>query len=400
MNAKCQSRRDFLAAGTVLATAAGGLAGVPARAAEPPDPRKTRSYNPDMVYRRLGKTNLMVSAVCLGGHWKRLMMLVPTGFKGPHWLRDVILDDPDFRKNRYDVVSRCIEKGINYIDACTGPECIAYSRALRGRRESVYLGWSWYEKEARFPDWRSADKLMQGLDEGLRETQQEYVDLWRITINQDRVHSPRETEEIIEALYRAKKQGKARFTGVSTHNRAVLAMLFEYYPNEIDAVCTPYTADSKGEAPATEGQLFPVGPREVTAGAQAAAGDPWARASRHRAAFFDAALKYDVGIFGIKPFASHAIFKGDGNPKGPHVEEDNRLARLTIRYILENKAITAPIPGLASVEEVDNVALAIQEYKQQARLSPQERSEVARVGKQMWERLPQHYQWLMDWRYV
>ena len=26
---------------------------------------------------------------------------------------------PDFQKNRYDVVTRCIERGINYIDACT-----------------------------------------------------------------------------------------------------------------------------------------------------------------------------------------------------------------------------------------------------------------------------------------
>jgi len=381
------SRRDFLGASAAMATAVAGVAALPACAVEAPEPRKTHSYHPDMEYRRLGRTNLMVSAVCLGGHWKRLMMAVPTGFKGRDWLRDVILDDPDFRKNRYDVVSRSIEKGINYIDACTGPECMAYSSALRGRREAMYLGWSWYEKEARFADWRTADKLMQGLDEGLKEAQQEYVDLWRITIHQDRVHSPRETEEIIEALYRAKKQGKARFTGVSTHNRPFLAMLFEYYPKEIDAVCTPYTADSKGEAPATGGQLFP-------------AETPGRGTKPRRDAFFDTASKYDVGIFGIKPFASHAIFKGDGSPRGPHVEEDNRLARLTVRYVLENKAITAPIPGLATVAEVDNVALAIQEHKQQACLTPQERSEVARAGQEMWQRLPKHYHWLKDWEYA
>ena len=34
--------------------------------------KSTRSYNPQMEYRRLGKTGLWVSAVCMGGHWKRI----------------------------------------------------------------------------------------------------------------------------------------------------------------------------------------------------------------------------------------------------------------------------------------------------------------------------------------
>jgi hypothetical protein len=34
--------------------------------------KTTRSYNPDMEYRRLGKTGLWISALSLGGHWKKL----------------------------------------------------------------------------------------------------------------------------------------------------------------------------------------------------------------------------------------------------------------------------------------------------------------------------------------
>ncbi|MGB2807209.1 MAG: twin-arginine translocation signal domain-containing protein, partial [Sedimentisphaerales bacterium] len=63
--------------------------------------RKTPSYNPDMEYRRLGKTGLWVSVVCLGGHWKRVNVM-----------------KQDFDKNRREVVSRCIDVGINHIDAC------------------------------------------------------------------------------------------------------------------------------------------------------------------------------------------------------------------------------------------------------------------------------------------
>ena len=55
----------------------------------------------------------------------------------------------DFQKNRADVVSRCIERGINYIDACVGCEVLAYAKALKGRRDKMYLGFSWYEGEMR-----------------------------------------------------------------------------------------------------------------------------------------------------------------------------------------------------------------------------------------------------------
>ena len=40
-------------------------------------------------------------------------------------------------RNRHDIVSRCIEVGINYIDACAGPEVLAYAGSSRGARQDV-----------------------------------------------------------------------------------------------------------------------------------------------------------------------------------------------------------------------------------------------------------------------
>jgi hypothetical protein len=104
-----------------------------------------------------------------------------------------------------------------------------------------------------------------------------------------------------------------------------------------------------------------------------------------------------MGVFGIKPFASNSLFKGDSSPGNPHAEEDDRRARLAIRYILFNPAITAPIPGLISRDQVDNMARAVKERRE---LDLKEKAELDRASEMMWANLPANYQWLKDWKYV
>ena len=63
------SRRDFIETGAMmLASAALGAKTPVGRRRRP----QTRSYNENMDYRRLGRTGLMISAVSMGGHWKRI----------------------------------------------------------------------------------------------------------------------------------------------------------------------------------------------------------------------------------------------------------------------------------------------------------------------------------------
>jgi hypothetical protein len=107
--------------------------------------------------------------------------------------------------------------------------------------------------------------------------------------------------------------------------------------------------------------------------------------------------KCDVAWFGIKPFASASLFQGDSSPASPHKEQDNKLARLTIRAILSNPAITAPIPGLISPEQVDNVALAVLQRRE---LDVKEQAELDDGLRRAFANLPPHYQWLRDWGYV
>jgi predicted aldo/keto reductase-like oxidoreductase len=310
------------------------------------DASKILNYNENMEYRRLGKTDLMVSAVAMGGHWKRINVM-----------------NQDFDKNRHEVVSRLIDVGINYIDACWGGEVKAYSKALKGRREKMYLALSNGSKEPRYEEYRTAKKLLQSLDELLLESKQDYTDLWRITaLEPGGRHSFNTSCEIVTAIEKAKQQGKARFGGFSTHDRRWIKFMVEYFP-QIDVVCFPFTTMSKA---APKGSLF-------------------------------AALKkHDVGAFGIKPFASNSLFKGDSSLGNPHAEEDDRRARMAIRYILYATELI-PIPGLISIHQVNNVVEAIQERRE---LDLAELNELEGAAKETWANLPSEYEWLKEWQYV
>jgi len=358
---KAVTRRQFAATAAAAAVAATLPQTAQAAAA---DPATILNYNPDMEYRRLGKTGLMISAVVLGGHWKRLVKII--GGDEPKGWMSTDIGREAFQKNRADVVTRCIEKGINYVDACCGEEILAYSRALKGRRDRMYFGFSWHVRESRFPEWRSAKKLQEGLDLGLKEAGLDYCDLWRISLLVDSSkHTQGEIEEAVAALDWAKQTGRARFTGFSSHDRPHLKHLVETYPKQVEVILTPYTAKTK------------------------VVHDP--------SGLWAAIRKHDVGWFGIKPFASNSVFQGDSSPESPSFDEDNRIARLTIRRILCNPAITAPMPGLITPQQVDNVCAAIKERRE---LDLKERAELDRAMERAWASLPADYQWLKDWERV
>ena len=270
-NANGLTRRDLMRTGAV---AAAGLAvGGAQEAYAESDVTKTRSYNSEMKYRPLGKTGHWISSVCLGGHWKRVDKMVPGVFKSNSWL-SADLESEGFKKNRRDIVTRCIERGINYIDACTMQEVLAYSEALRGRRDSMYLGFSWYQEEMRSlgRQWLEAKKkgkpkpagwitkqLMAALDKGMKETGLDYVDLWRITMHeQSGRHTDTEVHEMMRALDKARKQGKCRFCGFSSHDRPHIKWMIETYPEVVQVVVTPYTGHLPGMAVPQNSQHPPL----------------------------------------------------------------------------------------------------------------------------------------------
>jgi uncharacterized protein len=346
------NRRQFVQT-TALAAAgatvgAGALGKAVGAAAPAPDPTKTRSYNENMEYRRLGRTGLMVSAVSVGGHWKQIPF--------EH-------GSTDFKKNRREVMAACIDHGINYADPCGAGEVVVYAEALGKSREKIYFGFDWWG--GRDPAiGGSLAKMKEQLDTGLREAKLEYVDLWRVTMReQTTLNSEKEIETVMAALDWAKQTGKVRFTGISTHHRPWIAEAVAKYP-QLEVVVTPYSAGSK-EKP--EGSMF------------------------------DALRKHDVGMIGIKPFASGSIFKSGGRPDSQTKPEDDERARLALRYVLCCDVLSCAIPGLITVDQVKNAAAAVKE-RRQFDLAEVERFDT--LVQDMWANLPPHYDWLRNWEWV
>ena len=327
------TRRRFMsetavaAAGVAAGLSAAGGAGAAAAGKKAVETSKILNYNPDMEYRRQGKTDLMVSAVCLGGHSRSNL------------------------QQRTEIMSR-----INYCDSCTAGEVRRDAQALKGRRDKMYLSLSHCGHEIRNANYRTAKKLLEVLDGLLKESHQEYTDLWRVTcFEPGGRHSFNTACELVEALETAKKQGKARFIGFSSHDRRWTKFMIEYFP-QIDVVCFPFTTMSK------------AAPRD---------------------SLFEALKKCDVGAFGIKPFAAGSLFMRSG-------EENDRRARLAIRYILHSNTVI-PIPGMNSIQHVDNAVKAVKERRQ---LDVKEKAELDSAAKEAWARLPAHYRWLRNWQYV
>jgi aryl-alcohol dehydrogenase-like predicted oxidoreductase len=350
------SRRRFMGRGA--AAAAAGLAAGEALAVNedgPPPTDKVLSYDERMEYRRLGKTEQWVSAISLGGHWKRCP------FRGDA-----------FHKNRREIVAKCLDSGINYIDACCRAEVKAYTKAVKelGRRKEMYMALSYCGHEPRNPKFRTRRKLMESLDNLMKEAGLDYVDIWRPTCHEPGgLHSYNTSCEIAAAGEQAVKQGKARFFGISSHDRRWHEMMIREFPI-LSVVLFPYTAKSKKK---------PTG------------------------SIFDTVRERDIGVFGIKPFASNSIFKGSSKPDDPHREEDDKRARMALRYILCNDAIAAPIPGLIYPHHVDNCLKAIEERREldlAARPAILDDPELAEATADMFDRLPRGYQWLRDWEWV
>ncbi len=365
-------RRQFVREGSAMvaaAAAAGNAAGAEAEA----DAKNTVNYNPKMRYRKLGKTGLMVSEVSLGGHWKNR--------GGGRYWGDFANDEcpEDVGKNRADVISACEDVGINYLDITTSAECCAYGVALKDRREKMIVGADDYRICPRQRQNCNVEALTKSVEGCIRRLQTDYLDVWRPQMDMGGNNTDDDLKVVIETFRKLHEAGKVRHLGMSSHSRPWVQHVVENFP-EFEMFIFPCTAKTK------EKEKPPL--KENVTG-----GD-----SGH--SVFEALRKGNAGLVTIKPFAGGSLFKLAGKfpVLGSGAKEENDLARLTLQCILTNGAISATVPGLTTVYEVENAARA--SYERLLGMTPREQEWLARMTDECWEQLPEEYQWLRDWEVI
>ena len=158
--------------------------------------------------------------------------------------------------------------------------------------------------EMRFAEWQTAEKLLAALDDLMARAKLDYVDLWRPTCywQPHTDHAVAHEEAMVEALEKAKKAGKVRFGGMSTHKHDWAMRMIQTYPQTIQAIVLPYTAGSKKAHMRVD---------KGKGGWQAVA----EREGDSMYSLIDVVKESHAGWVGIKPFAGGSLFKAIGEKR-------------------------------------------------------------------------------------
>ena len=195
------SRRNFLVAGIGLPAIASA-----SRSANPePQAPAKRASDIKFEYRTLGKTGLKVTSVGFG------CMVTSDG----------------------SVVQRGADLGITYFDTARtysgGNNERMVGAALKGKRNSITLSSKSHAA--------TRQEALDNLDTSLKELGTDHLDIWYLHGKS----KPEEvTDDLIDAQQTAKKAGKIRFAGVSTHaGQPVLVPWLAKNP-QIDVILSAY----------------------------------------------------------------------------------------------------------------------------------------------------------------
>jgi len=196
------SRRNFLAAGLALPVAANASRSA---APETTQPAKAPSSAPGFTYRTLGKTGLKVTSVGFG------CMITSDG----------------------SVIERAADTGITYFDTARGYSNGNNERmvgaAIKNKRKSLVLSSKSHAA--------GKDEALKDLDTSLKELGTDWLDIWYLHAKSKPADV---TDDLIEAQQIAKKAGKIRFAGVSTHAGQPELMPFLTKHPKVDVILTAY----------------------------------------------------------------------------------------------------------------------------------------------------------------
>jgi predicted aldo/keto reductase-like oxidoreductase len=292
------SRRNFLAAGLALPAAASATRTSQQQKQAPKVPASL-SPAPAFQYRTLGRTGLKVTTVGFG------CMITSDG----------------------SVVERAADLGITYFDTARGYMQGNNERmvgaALKGKRNQITLSTKSHAGSR-------ADALAD-LDTSLKELGTDHVDIWYLHA---KTRPEEVTDELIDAQQTAKKAGKIRFAGVSTHSGQATLIPFLAKHEKIDVILSAYNFTMEAD---------------VTAALETAA-------------------KAGKGIVAMKIMAGG---NGSGRGRGGRGGNSANAAKLrqpgamasVLRWVTRNPNVHTTVPSMTDMDQLDeNIKAGVQAF--------------------------------------
>jgi predicted aldo/keto reductase-like oxidoreductase len=293
------SRRNFLAAGLTLPAVASATRS--SQQERPSLPKASATSAPTFQYRVLGKTGLKVTTVGFG------CMITSDG----------------------SVVERAADIGITYFDTARGYMQGNNERmvgaALKGKRNQITLSTKSHAAT-------KADALAD-LDTSLKELGTDHVDIWYLHAKT----RPEEiTDDLIDAQQTAKKAGKIRFAGVSTHSGQATLIPWLARHEKIDVILSAYN--------------FTMEP-DVTAAIETAA----------KAGKGIVAMKIMAGGNGTGRGARGGR-GGRGGANADKLRQPGAMASV-LRWVTRNSNVHTTVPSMTDMDQLEeNIKAGVQAY--------------------------------------
>lgn len=368
----CLSRRKFLTQGSAAVLSAGLVAAQSGNSMAQEPAREYRRGG--MLYRRLGQTDLYLSALSFGSH-------TDPQFKKP--IDGNIVLTEEGQKRRDNQLAHAFDLGVNMVDTYENEgQLEPVARLVRNRRDKVLVSTC-----RQYPVF-----VGQNIDQVARLYG--HVDLYRIYVNGPTIDM--RVLEDWDVMRKAKAAGKVRAIGISTHDERVMTGALSELEG-LDYIMFPYN---------------------------------FIHARADYSEFLPAAIRRKVGLIAIKPLAAGSIAKLDPRarkgtkPQNDRIDlfqsrdrpllpavvseltkslerlPDETLCQAAMRFVYSRPFITAALPGIFQDDDlVDNYKA----LSDQLKLSHAENdvlewaSRVAAIQERRW--LPSQYRWLDErWR--
>lgn len=272
------SRRSFLAAGLALPVA--GVASAVASPTPAPAPQQAKRPAGQLSYRTLGKTGMKVTTVGYGC---------------------MITSDST-------VITRAVDMGINYFDTSrnyqNGQNERMVGAALGAKRKNIFLSSKCDEK--------TGTGILAELDTTLKELNTDYLDVWYL---HGLGTAAQITDDLVEAQRKAKRQGKVRFIGVSTHT--LPAIVDRVIETKLDVVLAQYNF--------TSAEAYGAG--------------------------LDKLNQAGVGLVAMKVMA-RAGRRGRGGAEPAPAAPAGRPAA-ALKWVIKNPAIATTVPSMTDIDQLE-----------------------------------------------